>query len=194
MLTSCIDMSVSCKDRKTLLGTVNTLARAIACDTPATLNSCSHCTIYYRQCRHGNSARQCQLGSFSRCRFGWRLGAPLSWACRKQTAVSHSCTDSQLISLDTGLRMEGLLALTLGDLVIDVLEPLVSGKQGGNFWLSRRKRTQNARKTSQTSNPRSSNVETAAKKSSHPLISYHLSRHMPAKEQTCSFSKTTTRL
>ena len=32
-----------------------------------------------------------------------------SWACKKQTAVSHSSTEAEVISLDTGLRMEGLL-------------------------------------------------------------------------------------
>ena len=42
---------------------------------------------------------------------------------KKQTAVSHSSTEAEVISYDTGLRMEGLPALTLWDHVIDVLEP-----------------------------------------------------------------------
>ena len=41
--------------------------------------------------------------------------------CKIQTAVSHSCTESKIISLDAGLRMDGLLALDLGDIVIEVL-------------------------------------------------------------------------
>ena len=41
--------------------------------------------------------------------------------CEKQTSVSHSSTESELISLDAGSRMDGLLALDLWDVVIEVL-------------------------------------------------------------------------
>ena len=41
--------------------------------------------------------------------------------CKKQTSVSHSSTESETISLDAGLRMDGLLALNLWDVVIEVL-------------------------------------------------------------------------
>ena len=41
--------------------------------------------------------------------------------CKKQTSVSHSSTESEIISLDASLRMDGLLALDLWDLVIEVL-------------------------------------------------------------------------
>ena len=41
--------------------------------------------------------------------------------CRKQTAVSHSSTESEIISLDTGLRLDGLPALELWDLIVSVL-------------------------------------------------------------------------
>ena len=40
--------------------------------------------------------------------------------CQKQTAVSHSSTESEIISLDTGLRLDGLLALELWDLIVSV--------------------------------------------------------------------------
>ena len=40
--------------------------------------------------------------------------------CKKQTAVSHSSTESEIISLDTGLRLDGLLALELWDLIVSV--------------------------------------------------------------------------
>ena len=46
---------------------------------------------------------------------------PVSWMCKKQTAVSHSSTESEIISLDAGLRMDELLALDLWDIVIEVL-------------------------------------------------------------------------
>ena len=41
--------------------------------------------------------------------------------CKNQTAVSHSSTESEIISLDTGLGLDGLLALELRDLIVSVL-------------------------------------------------------------------------
>ena len=40
--------------------------------------------------------------------------------CKKQTAVSHSSTESEIISLDTELRLDGLPALELWDLIVSV--------------------------------------------------------------------------
>ena len=40
--------------------------------------------------------------------------------CKKQTSVSHSSTEAEVISLDAGLRMDGIPALDLCDLVIEV--------------------------------------------------------------------------
>ena len=39
---------------------------------------------------------------------------------KKQTSVSHSSTESEIISLDAGLRIDGLLALDLWDVVMEV--------------------------------------------------------------------------
>ena len=41
--------------------------------------------------------------------------------CKKQIAVSHSSTKSEIISLDAGLRLDGLPALELWDLIVSVL-------------------------------------------------------------------------
>ena len=41
--------------------------------------------------------------------------------CKKQTACSHSSTESEIISLDTGLRLYGLPALELWGLIVSVL-------------------------------------------------------------------------
>ena len=41
--------------------------------------------------------------------------------CKKQTAVSHSSTEYEIISLDTGLRLDGLPAVELWDLIVSVL-------------------------------------------------------------------------
>ena len=54
------------------------------------------------------------------CIFGSHTFVPISWMCKKQTAVSHSSTESEIISLDTGLRLDGLPALELWDLIVSV--------------------------------------------------------------------------
>ena len=54
------------------------------------------------------------------CIFGSRTFVPKSWMCKKQTAVSHSSTESEIISLDSGLRLDGLPALELWDLIVSV--------------------------------------------------------------------------
>ena len=87
----------------------------------------------------GNTAKQCRLGLFqdsdfagdledskstsgrTLCIFGSHTLVPISWMCKKQTSVSHSSTESEIISLDTGLRLDGLPALELWDLIVSVL-------------------------------------------------------------------------
>ena len=97
-------------------------------------------TCEYKQyCYVGNTAKQCRLGLFqdsdfagdledsnttsggTLCVFGSHTFVPISWMCKKQTAVSHSSTESEIISLDTGLRLDGLPALELWDLIVSVL-------------------------------------------------------------------------
>ena len=50
--------------------------------------------------------------------FGSHSFVPISWMYKKQTTVSHSSTESEIISLDTGLRLDGLPALELWDLIV----------------------------------------------------------------------------
>ena len=57
------------------------------------------------------------------CLVGPNTYVPISWICKKQGAVSHSTAEAEVISLDAGVRLEGLPALTLWSLVIDVFEP-----------------------------------------------------------------------
>ena len=54
------------------------------------------------------------------CVFGSHTFVPISWMCKKQTSVSHSSTESEIISLDTGLRLDGLPVLELWDLIVSV--------------------------------------------------------------------------
>ena len=55
------------------------------------------------------------------CIFGSHTLVPISWMCQKQTSVSHSSTESEIVSLDTGLRLDGFPALELWDLIFSVL-------------------------------------------------------------------------
>ena len=55
------------------------------------------------------------------CILGSHTFVPISWMCKKQTAVSHSSTESEIISLDAGLRLDGIPALDLWDLIGSVL-------------------------------------------------------------------------
>ena len=132
--------------RPDILWSVNKLARSItkwtkACDKRLNrLISYIHHACEYRQyCHVGNTAKQCRLGLFqdsdfagdledskstsggTSCIFGSHTFVPKSWMCKKQTAVSHSSTESEIISLDTGLRLDGLPALELWDLIVSVL-------------------------------------------------------------------------
>ena len=88
-----------------------------------------HTSEYKQYCHVGNTAKQCRLGLFQNsdfardledskstsggtlCVFGSHTFVPISWMCKKQTALSHSSTESEIISLDTGLRFDGLFAL-----------------------------------------------------------------------------------
>ena len=47
------------------------------------------------------------------CIFGSRTFVPISWMCKKQTSVSHNSTESEIVSLDAGLRMDGFTCARL---------------------------------------------------------------------------------
>ena len=131
--------------RPDILWSVYKLARSItkwtkACDKRlCRLISFFHHTCEYKQYWYvGNTAKQCRLGLFqdsdfagdledskstsggTLCIFGSHTFVPVRWMSKKQTAVSHSSTESEIISLDTGLRLDGLPALELWDLIVSV--------------------------------------------------------------------------
>ena len=133
--------------RPDILWSVNKLARCItkwtkACDKRLNrLISYIHHTCEYKQyCHVGNTAKQCRLGLFqdsdfagdledskstsgrTLCVFGSHTFVPISWMCKKQTSVSHSSTESEINSLDTGLRLDGLPTVELWDLIFLSLE------------------------------------------------------------------------
>ena len=55
--------------------------------------------------------------------WGPKTFVTLAWRCKKQTAVSHSSAEAEIISLDAGVRMEGIPALVLWDQIVEVLSP-----------------------------------------------------------------------
>ena len=132
--------------RPDILWSANKLARSItkwtkACDKRLKrLISYVHHTCEYKQCCYvGNTAKQCRLGLFqdsdfagdledskstsggTLCVFGIHTCVPISWMCKKQTSVSHSSTESEIISSDAGLRLDGIPAFDLWDLIVSVL-------------------------------------------------------------------------
>ena len=104
-----------------------------ACDKRlARLISFLHYTSEFKQfCHEGDTAQQCRPGLFQDsdfagdledsmstsggvlCIFGSHTFVPTSWMCKKQTSLSHSSTESEIISLDAGLRMVGTPALDI---------------------------------------------------------------------------------
>ena len=129
--------------RPDILWSVNKFARLItkwtkACDKRLNrLISKIHHTCEYKQYGHmGDTAEQCRLGLFqdsdfagdledskstsggTLCIFGSHTIVPISWMCKKHSAVSHSSTESEITSLDTGLTLDGLLALEFWDLIV----------------------------------------------------------------------------
>ena len=132
--------------RPDILWSVNKFARSItkwtkACDKRLSrLISYIHHTCEYKQYFYvSNTARQCTLGVFqdsdfagdledskstsggTLCVFGSHTFVPISWMCQKQMSVSHSSTESEIISLDAGLRLDGIAAFDLWDLIVAFL-------------------------------------------------------------------------
>ena len=121
--------------RLDILWSANKLARAAtictrACDERlACLISYIHLTSELEQyCHVQNNAEQCRLELFQNtdftgdledskstsgefCMFGSHTYLPTSWMCKKQTSVSHSSTEAEIISLDAVVRMDGIPTL-----------------------------------------------------------------------------------
>ena len=50
----------------------------------------------------------------TKCVFGCQTFVPISRMCNKRTSVTHSSTESEIISLDARLKLDGFLLLTDG--------------------------------------------------------------------------------
>ena len=125
---------------------MNKLARSVtkwtkACDKQLSrLISYIHHTCDYKQyCHVGHTAKQCRLGLFqdsdfardledsestsggTLCILGSHTFVPISWMCKKQTSVSHSSTESEIISFDARLRLDGIPVLDLWHLIVAIV-------------------------------------------------------------------------
>ena len=97
-------------------------------------------------CFVGDSALDCRLALFADASFAGDLTdskstsdnylvlmgpntfVPLSWMCKKQGVISHSSSEAEVVSLETAVRMEGIPALTLWEIIINTLHPEKSRK------------------------------------------------------------------
>jgi hypothetical protein len=136
--------------RYDFMWSVNMLARevtrwTVACDRRLHRLICyMHQTSDYAQiCCVGDAPGDCWLTLFSDtsfagdlrdskstsggilCLVGPNTFVPINWICKKQGAVSHSTAEAEVISLDAGVRLEGLPALSFWSLVIDVFDPIL---------------------------------------------------------------------
>ena len=127
--------------RYDFMWTVNMLARevtrwTVACDRRLLrLIQYMHQTVEHSQiCFVGDAPGDCWLTLFSDASFAGDLRdskstsggflcltgpntyVPITWICKKQGAVSHSTAEAEVISLDAGMRLEGIPALTLWSL------------------------------------------------------------------------------
>ena len=134
--------------RLDFMWSVNMLAREVTCWTAACdrrlhrrIAFMHHTQDWAQICYVSDSPSQCWLALFYDASFAGDLRdskstsggllcfvgpityVPVSWLCENQTAVSHSTSEAEVISFDAGARLEGLPALILWDLVIDVFEP-----------------------------------------------------------------------
>ena len=147
MLSNCSEMLEHGTDWKTwyILWSVNKLARSIKKWTKAChkrlfrLISYVHNTCECKQYGHvGNTAKQCRLGLFQDSDFagdledskstsggtlsvfGSHTFVPFTWMCKEQTSVSHSSKESEIISSDAGLTLDGIPALDVWDLIVAI--------------------------------------------------------------------------
>ena len=134
--------------RMDLMWAVNMLAREVTRWTAACgrrlhrlISSMHHSRDWAQICYVGDSPSKCDTVLFSDasfagdlrdskstsggvlCLVGPNTFVPISWLGKKQTAVSHSTSEAEVIALDDGTRLEGLPVLLLWTSSLRCLKP-----------------------------------------------------------------------
>ena len=124
--------------RPDILWAVNSLARCVTKWTVAAdkrlhrlISYMEHTKDWVQTCWVGDKITDCFLMLFADASFAGDLTdaksttggylclvgpttfVPISWICKKQTSVSHSSSEAEVVALDAVLRMEGIPALLL---------------------------------------------------------------------------------
>ena len=93
-------------------------------------NTAQHCRLFFQDSDFaGDLEDSMSTSGCALCVSGSRTFVLVSWMCKKQTSVSHCSTESEVISLDAGLRMDGSLPLALWCIVIEVLRTNTGDEQ-----------------------------------------------------------------
>ena len=174
--TGCSQIALKCLHlagigRPDISWSVNKLARAItkwtkACDKRlARLISHIHHICEYRQyCYVGNTTQHCRLGLFQDYDFARDLKHSESTSggllytfvpqvgSARNLSVLHSSTEAEIISVDASLRMDGIPALDLWNLVIEVFHS-PPNQQSQRSWRATGKLV--AKNTTQHAKPKS---------------------------------------
>ena len=129
--------------RPDILWSVNKLARSFTkwtrvCDKRSAVGFLIFINDYRQYCHVGNTAQHCRWGLFQDADFAghledsistsgdlvclWKSNIRHHWLDVQETNVSiHNSTGSEIISSDVSLRTDGIPALDLSDVVIEVL-------------------------------------------------------------------------
>jgi hypothetical protein len=134
--------------RPDILWSVNYLARMVTKGTTACdkrlhkfISYIHHTTHWTQVCYVGDHPWECWLALFVDANFagdlvdskstsgsylclvGPHTFVPISWMCKKQGAVSHSSSEAEVIALDAATRLEGIPALLLWEVALQVFPP-----------------------------------------------------------------------
>ena len=82
------------------------------------------------------------------CLVGKHTFVPITWICKKQTAISHSSSEAEVIALDAAVRLEGIPCLTLWSTILTVF----AGTDTNETSVSKSKSSHNKQPSSIESN------------------------------------------
>ena len=121
--------------------------------------------------------------------FGSHTCVSLSWMSKKQTSISHSSTEAEVISLDAGSRMDGIPALDLRDLVIEVFH---SSPNQTNKTKDLREPRRNLSASLQSIMRKQIQKQAHQCRSDPTLITFHQAEHILVPMRCCSYLRTVT--